>query len=129
MHLDGQVYTQEDVDQTISEHKCQVAKFYHRMAEYRRRELLCKGFTVKDSAKNGLEDMVFVPSPAGTIILDGTDPRQRGELWPNPLGKSKSTVLHFEGTVTAFFAAYPGQQTGVLRNINCTPSILAETSV
>lgn len=67
------VYTQEDVDQTISEHKCQVAKFYHRMAEYRRRELLCKGFTVKDSAKNGLEDMVFVPSPAGTIILDGTE--------------------------------------------------------
>ena len=79
-------YTQEDVDQTISGHKCQMAKFYNKMAEYRRQELLCQGFTVKDSAKNGLGDMVLVPSPAATIILDGTDLQQHGEwgrwMWP-----------------------------------------------
>ena len=98
----GQVYTQEDVDQTISEHKCQMANFYKMMADYRRKELLCQGFTVKDSAEKGLGDMVLVPSPGATIILDGTDPWQHGEWGPCGLGKSKPRV-HFEGTFTAIF--------------------------
>ena len=38
-------------------------------------ELICQGFTATDSAKTGkLNDMVLVPSPSATIILDGTDP-------------------------------------------------------
>ena len=36
-HL-GQVYTQEDVDAAIAEHKCGIAKFYKNMAEFRRKD-------------------------------------------------------------------------------------------
>lgn len=34
----GQVYTQEDVDAAIAEHKCGIAKFYKNMADFRRKD-------------------------------------------------------------------------------------------
>lgn len=33
-----EVYTQEDVDEVIAKHKCMIAKFYKKMAEYRRKD-------------------------------------------------------------------------------------------
>lgn len=86
------VYTQEDIDQTISEHKCQMANFYKMMADYRRKELLCQGFTVKDSAKNGLGDMVLVPSPAATIILDGTEHQLHTKFFARNLSLGKAVI-------------------------------------
>lgn len=72
---ENEVYTQEDVDAAIAEHKCGIAKFYKNMADFRRKELLCNGFSVEDSStkKNKLGPMVLVPSPSATIILDGTE--------------------------------------------------------
>lgn len=92
------VYTQEDVDQTIAEHKCQVAKFYQKMADYRRKELLCQGFTVKDSAKNGLGDMVLVPSPSATVILDGTEHQLHTKFFARNLSLTKALGDSFFAT-------------------------------
>ena len=84
-----------------------MANFYKMMADYRRKELLCQGFTVKDSAKNGLGDMVLVPSPAATIILDGTDPWQHGEWGPCMwLGQVQVQSRSFRGHIHSHFLLF-----------------------
>lgn len=65
----GRKVTQEQVDETILGHRCQVASFYRDMSDFRRKELLCKGYT----AEAPFGRMVFVESPGATIILNKDD--------------------------------------------------------
>ena len=76
---DGHEVTQEQVEETILAHRCQVARFYRDMSDFRQRELLCQGYT----AKTPFGPMVFVEAPGATIILNKDD----GDVEPELHGK------------------------------------------
>eukprot|EP00440_Ansanella_granifera_P038853 gb/GFBE01042156.1/.p1 GENE.gb/GFBE01042156.1/~~gb/GFBE01042156.1/.p1 ORF type:complete len:1152 (+),score=290.65 gb/GFBE01042156.1/:1-3456(+) len=71
LKLDGVPMTQEHLDQMIHENKCRLAKFYRAMAEFRRKELVCKGFELTGGVV-GEQPMLFTPSAGPTMILVGT---------------------------------------------------------
>ncbi|CAJ1417510.1 unnamed protein product, partial [Effrenium voratum] len=82
----GEEVTQFDVNNLIAQHKCQVARFYKEMGEFRRKELLCHGFAMG----RGRQELVFVPSPSATIILDGGEPHLHSKYYARNLSASQA---------------------------------------